>query len=244
MNESILKGEINPLREYIICMGQSSNSKGVMFVMYSVLRECKSPYVNPMCYMGILADDLETACINARKRCPRFRIEIWDEETFSSRKSAICSNPETLVVDFGKYKGLTIAQVYDKDVDYLYWLASNGTFKSKYMAAAMEQYREICKENIIARNMEKSRSALPIEDKCSLKRFSVLSIYREDGCYGYHDTLTFKVKMIDEAGNRYYYTGTSSKFWGAKKDDTVEFKCRVTGSFESMGMTYNVLKTR
>lgn len=244
MDNSILFGERNPLRDYVICMGQSDASKGVMFVFYSVLRKASSPYVNPMCYLGILADDLETAIINARKRCPRYQIEIWDEETFSSRKIAICSDPETLVVDFGKYKGMTVRQIFDKDVDYLYWLANNGKFKSKYMAATMDQYREICKENIITRNMKDSRSALPIEDKCSLKRFMVLSVYREDGCYGYHDTLTFKVKMIDEAGNRYYYTGTSSKFWGAKKDDTVELRCRVAGCFESMGITYNVLKTR
>lgn len=244
MDYSILKGEENPIRSYVICMGQSEGSKGVMFVMYSVLKKVSSPYVNPMTYMGILADDFETACINARKRCPRFQIDVWDSETFANRKTAICSNPETLVITFGKYAGLTITQIYDKDVDYLYWLAKNGTFKSQYIAAAMGQYREICKENIIDRNKKESKNALPVEEKCSTKNLKVLSIFREEGCYNYHDTLTFKVKMIDDAGNRYYYTGTSRTFWGVERDNAVEFKCRVTGSFEAMGLVYNVVKSK
>ena len=32
-----LKGKINPLREYVITLGQSNSSKGVMFVLYSYL---------------------------------------------------------------------------------------------------------------------------------------------------------------------------------------------------------------
>jgi len=66
--ENLLKGDgrVNEIRNYVICMGQSSGSKGVMFVMYSELKKCESVYVNPFIYLGQLADDFENAVINAR----------------------------------------------------------------------------------------------------------------------------------------------------------------------------------
>lgn len=244
--DSIIAGTENDIREFVITLGQSDKSKGVMFVLYSVLKKVTSPYVNPLTYLGILGDDIETACINARKRIKNYRISVWDEETIRSRKEAIRSNPESLIIDFGKYKGLTVSELYEKDVDYLFWLANNGNFKSKYMAAAMEQYREICKENIISRNRDMSLPALSAEGKATVKVLTITSLYAEssENPYSGRMQLYFKVKLIDVYGNRYSYSGTSNVFDCKGKGDEVEFKSRITRSYEAMGITYNVLKIR
>lgn len=230
--EAMLDGERNPMREYVICHGQSNQSKDVMFVFYSILRECLSPYVNPMNYLGILGGDLETACINARKRCPKFKIEIWDTEV-KRRK-----NP--LVIAFGKYRGLTCEQIFDKDPDYLFWLANNGKFNSRSMRETMEQYREICKEIIIGKNRERSNEPLPVEEKATNKHMVVKKI--DEYPYGSGYNISRRVKLIDSDGNRYLYTGSSVVFAGAT--ETVDFKCKVVGHKEILGVLYNVIKVR
>jgi hypothetical protein len=101
----ILKGDVNPLRNYVITLGQTCASKGVMFVMYSYLKECNSPHVNPANYLGNLGADMQTAVANARKRVPKFEIQIEDWETVSKR---LTNN----TMPFGKYKGSSIESIF------------------------------------------------------------------------------------------------------------------------------------
>ena len=121
----ILDGEDNKMRDYYITLGQSSSSKGVMFVLYSVLKKCMSAHVDPYTYLGQLSNNLEDAVYAARKKVKKFKIQIADEETMEKRK---LSN----IIGFGKYKGKTIEEIFDIDYKYVYWLANksyNGDLK-------------------------------------------------------------------------------------------------------------------
>ena len=236
--EEMLKGDgrVNEIRNYVICMGQSSGSKGVMFVMYSELKKCESAYVNPFIYLGQLADDFENAVINARKKVHGFPIEVWDDETFKVRKSRNANyNSDSLVITFGKYAGKTVPEIFDIDYSYLYWLANNGQFRSPAIIDAMEQYKDIAKEMIITTNREKSNSALPIENNLVVRNVKILSTTVDI------EWNTIKYKLIDADGNKFIYNGTAIK---NVVGESLDFKCRVANSFESMGVTFNVLKTR
>lgn len=233
-------GKVNEIRNYVICMGQTSSSKGVMFVLYSELKKCNSPYVNPFIYLGQLADDFENAVLRAREKVHGFKIEVWDDETFKERKRKASSNPETLIVEFGKYNGMTVKQIFDVDYNYLYWLANNGNFRNKFMQDAMEQYKDICKELIVTNNREKSQQALPVETELSIKKLTIKSIDVVNGVYG----STYRVKLVDEKMNKFIYNGNSSSVIYNTQGDSIEFKCRIAGNYESFGVTFNVLKVR
>jgi len=232
----ILKGDINPMRKYVITLGQSSASKGVMFVMYSYLKECTSPHVNPANYLGNLGADMVTAVSNARKRVPKYEILIEDWETVSKR---ISNN----MMPFGKYKGCSIEDIFDKDENYLLWVANSESFhyiKSVGCRSLISEYSKIAKENIIESNRSKSLSkALPIEEKTNVKELTVYSIYTGQSEWG--DPYRV-VKLTDADGNKYKYNGSSSKITDETKD--ISLKCRISGNYESMGIIFNNLKLR
>ena len=232
----LLKGEINPLREYVITLGQSVNSKGVMLVMYSYLRKCTSPHVNPANYLGNLGMDIETAVLNARKRVPKFQINIEAWETVSKRLS-------NNTMPFGKYRGMTIEDIFDKDEQYLLWIATSDSInyiKSEGAVNLIKEYSAIAKENITNSNRSKSTSkSLPIEEKTSVKDLIMYSFFvkTNDGVDSYN-----VAKFKDADGNKYVYQGNSKKI--TKETVKMDLKCRVVGSYEAMGIVFNKLKLR
>lgn len=244
-NEKLLEGEINPMRDYVITLGQSSNSKGVMFVLYSILKNPVSAYVSPMTYLGILADDIETAIINARKRVPKFQITIEDYETIKDRR-----NP--LTMPFGKYKGEAIEAIFDKDEKYIYWLHNSDSvnyIKSNAFLEKLADYAAIAKENIITANKEKSNPALPIDAQAIERKLIIYSANIKDSDFGYNQVV-YIFKMKDEFGNFYQYKGNSEIFVQHFSDvvnkinvETI-IKCKVSGNFESMGLIFNKIKMR
>jgi len=244
--DNIVKGEKSEYVDYLITLGMTCQSKGVMFVLYSYHKKVINPRVNPYTYLGLLGGDLETACINARKRIKRLELQICDQETMRDRQKTYAYDPTTIIIPFGKYKGLSIAELYDTDVNYLFWLANNGTFKTQYLINAMDQYREICHETICAANKSKSTSvALPLEDKATLKKLKIYSYKREEiKSYGYVKNILFSVKLIDADGNKFNYWGSSKVFENKGKNDEIEFKSRITETYNSMGIAFNVLKIR
>jgi uncharacterized protein (DUF3820 family) len=232
----ILKGDVNPIRNYVITLGQSSVSKGVMFVMYSYLKECKSAHVNPANYLGNLGADMEIAVANARKRVPKFAIQIEDWETVSKR---LTNN----TMPFGKYKGSSIEDIFDKDEKYLLWIANSDSFqyiKAVGCRSLISEYSKIAKENITQTNRGNSLSkALLIEDKTNVKELTVYSIYTGQSEWG--DPYRV-VKLTDADGNKYKYNGSSNKITDETKD--ISLKCRISGNYESMGIIFNNLKLR
>lgn len=243
INEELLKGEINPLRDYFITLGQSEGSKGVMFVLYSVAKET-TPYCNPMTYLGILADDIETAVINARKRVPKFQLEIDIDETFAKRR-------KPLTMPFGKYKGETLDSIFEKDEKYIYWLYNSNTvnFKNPSILEKLADYGAIAKENIITVNKGKSNEALALDTESIERKFTVYKANCEESGFGYNNVI-YKFRMKDEYGNLFTYQGTSRIFVD-KFHDFVEGKnldvvvsCKVVGQFESMGLVFNKIKLR
>lgn len=236
--EKMLDGKINPLRNYCITLGQSSGSKGVLFVLYSYLKECKSAYVNPCNYLGNLGADINTAVINARKRIPKFQLIIEDWEAMQTRRES-CSMP------FGKYAGMTIEDIFDIDEKYIFWLSGSKSLyyiKSKKAVAMIAQYAEIAKENIITKNEANSLPALPIDTektKRTLKLYSMVHLAVDN--YG---QMVEKYKFIDEFGNKYFYSGSTKKLVGIKVDDTVSVSCKIVGSFSSLGVLFNKISFR
>lgn len=245
-NMLLLDGELNPLRDYIITLGMSNNSKGVMFVLYSVLRECKSAYVNPYNYMGILGGDIDTAIINARKKITRYKISIDCDETFGKRA-------KPLSMPFGKYKGMLISEIFDIDEKYIFWLCNSdsmGYIKSNTLYDNIKQYGLIAKENIILNNREKfsELNFIDIEDVSTEKRLKVVSCKVNDNAfsYGYGDySISYIFKLVDEKGNKYEYYGTSSKVYEQREsNEFFTLKCKVVKHIEKMGVKYNILKMR
>jgi hypothetical protein len=244
-NEDLLSGDINPIRDYVITLGQSSNSKGIMFVLYSVLRKPTSAYVSPLTYLGILADDIDTAIINARKRIPKFKLIIEDYETLRDRR-------HPLNMPFGKYKGESIETIFDKDEKYIYWLLNSDSIKyikSNSLYEKIVEYAQIAKENIIISNKEKTNNALPIDANAVERKLTIYSAHIDDSIFGYNN-VTYKFKMKDEFGNLYSYQGSSEIFVQHfsevihKNNIDILVKCKVSGNFEAMGLIFNKIKLR
>jgi hypothetical protein len=245
-NYSLLDGELNPLRDYVITLGMSSGSKGVMFVLYSVLRECKSIYVNPYNYMGILADDINTAIVNARKKVSKFKISIDCDETFRERA-------KPLAMPFGKYKGMLISEIFDIDEKYLFWLCGSDSInyiKNNTLIENIRQYGLIAKENIVTENREKFSNIgyIAIEDVASEKQLKVVHFKVNENAfsYGYGDcSVSYIFKLVDSVGNKFEYYGSSSKVYAHREsNEFFTFKCKVVKHIEKMGVPYNILKIR
>jgi len=236
--EELLKGETNPLREYVITLGQSNGSKGVMFVLYSYLKKCESAYANPAVYLGTLSSDFETAVLKARQRVPKFQINIEEYETFRNRL-------RPCVMPFGKYKNQTIEEIFEQDEKYLFWLSGSDSImyiKSQTTIDIVRQYAEIAKENIVVANREASNPALELETALVERKLTVYSYKLEEvpSYSGYGNDYTETYKMKDEFGNKFVYRGKSSKLDRDTKEITL--KCRVVDSFESLGVTFNKIK--
>lgn len=76
----ILEGvDRNNGRTNIVCLGQTEQSKGVMFVLYTYVDEMHGGMSNPMQFMGNLSNDLVKACKKARKICGDSNILLETE---------------------------------------------------------------------------------------------------------------------------------------------------------------------
>jgi len=236
-HEEILKGEDNSMRDYYITLGQSPSSKGVMFVLYSVLKKCTSAYVNPYTYLGQLSNNLNDAVTAARAKIAKFQIQVIDEETMQDRK-------QSDILGFGKYKDKTIEQIFDIDHGYVFWLSSainNGTFKKKLnkkLTNALNEYHAISKELIVTENKAKSKPALPIDTELVERTLTCYKVVEP----GEHDLFMLITQRFKDAdGNIYQYKGTRQL---AEKDETITLDCKVTANWESLGMTFNKINLR
>jgi len=223
--EDMLSGEINPIREYYITLGQSSNSKGVMFVLYSYLKKCSSPYVNPFIYLGNLGIKFETAVKNARTKVGKFQIVIEDYETLNVRR-------DNNTIPFGKYRGLSVEDLFDKDPKYLFWLSNNANIKSKKLNSQLEQYRLLAKEIIIEENKEKSLDFLPLDAKKVERKLTIYKYFVNDFGNQY--------RLTDSDGNKYSYSGKRL----GENGEEITLLCKVTGGFSSMGVNFNKINLR
>lgn len=236
--KKMLDGENNPLRQYLITLGQTYASKGVLFVLYAYNIGCTSPYAKSLTYLGNLGADINTAVINARKRIPKFQLIIDEYETVQNRR-----HNDTM--PFGKYKGKTIEEIFDIDEKYIFWLSNSDSLryiKSKKLFESLAQYSEIAKENIIAENEAKTNPALPIDEQRVERN---LKLYRRDslgkGEYG----LPVNVfKFIDDLGNKYYYKGSATKLHKLSVNDTILLSCKVIDNFTSIGIVFNKISLR
>lgn len=232
---AILEGDTNPLRDYYITLGQSSSSKGVMFVLYSVLKKCTSAYVNPYTYLGQLSNNFTDAVHAARKKIKTFRIDVDSEETFAERK-------QSNVLGFGKYKGKTIEKIFDVDHKYIFWLSSKvnqGEFKklNKKLTNALNEYHAISKEMIVTENKAKSNPALPLDTELVERTLTCYRIITPQ--VEWEDVVTQRFK--DEAGNTFQYKGTRQL---ADVDETITLKCKVTANWEALGYVFNKINLR
>jgi len=220
---SILDGVKHETRRFVITIGQSSASKGVMFVLYSCPLKM-NPYIKDT-YLGTLAIDFEDAIQNARKKLGHYRIDVDIDETFGSRR-------ENNTFPCGKYTGKTVADVFDMDYKYIFWAARNFTCKSKKLMMELAEYGEIAKDLILEENRSKSNDALPIDSKKVERELKILSKW--ENFYG----VTFR--LMDDKGNIFQYEGKDL----GEKGETIQLTCKVKGSFESMGKVINKIRLR
>jgi len=226
----VLNGEVNPLRDYFITLGQSSGSNGVMFVLYALNKKCVSAHVDPFNYLGQLSDNLPTAILSARRKVGKFQIILDTEETFNNRKL-----PDQ--IGFGKYKGKTIEEIFDIDPKYIFWLgtkANKGELKlNKRLINTLNEYFLISKELVIEENKKKSQPILPIDTK---------KVTRTLICYKLiNDIDFFTHRFKDSDGNIFQYKG---KKLVEKEGDIITLGCKVTKSFEYLGLVFNKINLR
>lgn len=228
---SILQGEQNPIMSYHITLGQSNSSKGVMFVLYAISKKINT-YTSPI-YLGQLALRFEDAVIAARNKIKNFQINVDDDETFRQRRE-----PKTM--PFGKYKGMTIEEIFDKDYKYIFWLATSDSrfyIKSKCVLEAIEAYKLVAKDLVVEANKINSSSiALPIEDKLVER---TLNCYKSTPSDSFHGVNSFNYSFTDATGNKFRYTGSKNIEMGEQT-----LKCKVVKNFESLGIIFNVIKLR
>lgn len=234
----LLEGKDFKYRDYVITMGLSEGSQGVMFVLYGVEKAFEGRETfpqNPYSYMGQLSNDFDQAVKAARLKVPTgVKIHVWDDVAMADRKA------EVLTIPFGKYKGTLISELVDKDFKYVYWMSQNCTFKGKQLIEAMSKYASIARDMIIEENEANEKPLLEIEAKTNIKTLKIAFVKLLGARNAYSDDIIYKTTLFNEDGNRFVYTG---KRLGVK-DETIELKCKVKQAYTFLGRNYNKLNLR
>jgi hypothetical protein len=81
----LCQGIVRDNTKSIICLGQSSASKGVRFTLYTYTASQNIyGFGNPMKFNCVLTEDLLTSAQKARRICGRNDIELWDTDNNES----------------------------------------------------------------------------------------------------------------------------------------------------------------
>ena len=211
-----VEGNINPLRTCAIVLGQSATSKGVMFVLYS-FPKTRTLNNHPV-FLGILAQRLEDAIENAKRLAPTWQIQVWDDETLNERGQWAKLD----LFPFGKYKNRTIQEIFEIDPQYIWWACNNCIFTSKSLQEVMNQYKELAKDLVIAKNKENANPPVPVD---TILEGSELTVYKTESVA---DNIT-QYKFKDANGNYFVAKTTVTEI---KSTD----KFKVTGHYETMGL--------
>ena len=232
VDTSILNGVDHHRFNYVITLGLTKHSKGVMFVLYAVTNphtmnaEKTNIFVYKDLYLGQLSSDFGKAVEAARAKIPKYKILVWDDTTFINRKFN--------VLNFGKYNGKTVEEIFDIDQKYIFWAAKNVSPKTKKMSELFAQYRIIERDLAIKENRTKSNGALPLDLVKTTRKLKVYSF-----SHGFYPN-QFQTRLRDENGNKFSYTGK----WLDDVGEEVVFTGFVKGSFEAMGVMFNTLAIR
>ena len=229
--EKILKTDFdNPICKYYLTLGQSDSSKGVRFVLYKHLLECKSPHVNPFQFQAILADDLIEAAKKARTYTGKTEVVI----DFDSNK-LISEYRKPNIIPFGKYKGQHIEDVLQSDPSYVLWLANsmrrNSDNSKKYIALSnrLEEVREQAKEKITENNLEKYKGGWVGNEGEEITVTGVVHKIQED--FG-----ACKVKIIDANENRFQKYISGKILENLNVGDVISFTANVSKHGEYLGV--------
>ncbi|MCK9446790.1 hypothetical protein M0Q50_08025 [bacterium] len=79
-----------------------------------------SNYINPVIYLCNLSTDIVKAAQKAKKHAGNQPIYFEEYETLKGMQGAPAD-----VLSFGKYRGISIGEIYSKDPQYIIWLSKN-----------------------------------------------------------------------------------------------------------------------
>lgn len=211
-----------------------SGKKGVFFTLWRY--SCKaSVYANPYIFVKNLSTDLDKAVFEAIKFIENSNVKLIliDEETFNKR-----ANIPAEILEFGKYKGESINDIYLKDPKYILWLSDNNytnTAKGLKRQEMLDAFKSLYFETLAEEN-RKNGSSVYIGSKGDKLENIKLKVYKRkfyDYEYPYTDLYA---KDADE--NRYIF---KEPFTILEGEEVEILKCKVKDHVEILGLKYTRL---
>jgi hypothetical protein len=204
----------------IIFVIDLTGAKRCYFTLYRFNSGPCSPHVNPYIYLRNLSLDLVEAAKKVATGAGLPILLYSDENRLPERFDAD-------QISFGKYKGQTLSEVYEKDPGYIVWLAKNhepDTKRGQKFSEMVYGLRDLYFQTLSEKHRETSTSVWvgEIKDRLDL-------------------TLTVLYKKIIPESNPKYLSqdinGNLFEFWSAlslEKDSQIRVRGTVTKHIENL----------
>jgi len=176
-------------------------------------------------YICNLSTDFMTAIQKAKTASGRIPVVIDRFGTYAGLFQAA----KNKILSFGKYRGMTIGEVFIENPKYIVWLSKD--FQGNLdMAKEIEEYKNLYFETLTKKNQEEcvSKYQGKIGEKITIKA-DVYIFNATQGDFG----IQYTCKLIDEDGNRYMTYNIGRVL---KKGDTVEMTAKVKDHKEIVGV--------
>jgi uncharacterized protein (DUF3820 family) len=204
----------------IIFVVDLTGAKRCYFTLYRFNSGPCSPHVNPYTYLRNLSLDLVEAVkkVATGKGLP---ILLYSDE------NRLPERFDADQISFGKYKGQTLSEVYEKDPGYIVWLAKNhqpDTKRGQKFSEMVYGLRDLYFQALSEKNLETCKSIWVGEPKSRLD-LDLTVLYK---------------KIIPESNPKYLTqdsNGNLFEFWSAlslEKDSQVRVRGTVTKHIENL----------
>lgn len=218
MNEAfkILEGvRNNDGRTNIVCLGQTEQSKGIRFVLYTYVED-QYQYGNPMQFRAILSNDLIDACERARVLCGNSNIELHSD--VNNEQTSIKMQVESFYKNNPDMVFMLETKNYIVE-DIKNYLNRKGRISRSQIGLVekiYEQHQVWAEENRIKKENESKFAHLEVlyfneKERVELSIAEVLSTVKFDTEWGFKSI----IKYLTECGKVVVYSGTSPKEIGA-----------------------------
>lgn len=195
-------------------------------------------------FISNLSTDFMTAIEKAKKAAGRIPVIIDKYGT----KAGMFQAAKKEMFSFGKYRGQTLGEVFVEDPKYIIWTLEKytGSLSPEFIEKA-KYYKDLYYDTIRKKNLEESKSEYigKIGDKIKIEA----DVYDVEANQNPFDNkLQYKVKLIDDQGNKYmtYNIGSPIKdgpriMSPVKKGDTVKLTAKVKDHKEFLGIKFTLL---
>lgn len=195
---------------------------------------------NPFTYGGNLSTNLLKA---VEKICTRTGNQV----TLGTAENFNPNYPKEGIINFGKYNGMTLTEVYDADPNYILWFASKYEPKTQHAASLVDDAKvlaEVHWQRVANHNRETCTSKfIGMPKKRQEFELTVTSVKRfQSPGFGWNadDVIRYRYKCVDTAGNLvqfYIYENEPS----LQTEENVSLTASVKSHAEICGRNWTVL---